>query len=67
MISDGEFVEVVVILQRKDSLFFMAKGTGTEMKEVERLIKLSQKGGGQLLLLKSLTLPLKRTYMEVIT
>ena len=50
MISDRQFVEVVVILQRHNSLF-ITKDAGTGMKEAKRLMKLSQKGGGQLYLL----------------
>lgn len=40
--ADGRPVEVGVILQIKNSLFFITKGNGTKMNEVERLIKLSQ-------------------------
>lgn len=41
----------MIILHSHNSLSFITEGTGTEVKEVERLIKLSQKGGGQLHLL----------------
>ena len=46
MVSDRGLVEVV-ILQKQNSVF-ITKDTGTGMKEVKRLIKLSHKGGGQL-------------------
>lgn len=43
--ADGRPVEVVVILQIKNSLFFITKVSGTKMNKVERLIKLSQREG----------------------
>ena len=62
--ADGRPVEVVEILQIKNSLLFITKGNEAKMNEVERLIKLLHREEISYTCRRFLTLTLKGIYMK---